>query len=293
MRRTADSERRQHRRVLRVDARFRMVETDEYISPERLLMRDSLLGKRALVTGASSGIGLATAQLLAEHGATVLGLAKHWNEMPDGIRCVVGDVTNQADVTAAVDQAADDSGLDILVANAGVADLDAWHDGSADSWLRVLDVNLVGVMRCFQTAAANMIANGRKGRLLATTSVAGLRPFANAPAYAASKAGVISVVESAALAFAPHEITANAVAPGHIADTVLHSVVAEAGAGIAGRSVGEHLSEWAAVVPLGRFGAPNEIAHAFLFLTSEAAAYITGATLCIDGGLTRVWPSGA
>jgi meso-butanediol dehydrogenase / (S,S)-butanediol dehydrogenase / diacetyl reductase len=250
-------------------------------------MTEMLTGKRALVTGASSGIGLATATLFTEHGATVVGLANRWDAMPEGIDCVEGDVTNEADVIAAVDQAAGDDGLDILVANAGVGGGDdEWHSGTPADWRRVLDVNLVGVMHCFQTAAANMISNGCKGRLLATASVAGLRPFADDPAYGASKAGVIIAVRSAALAFGGHGITANVVAPGHIADTVLYSDDIAA----AGRPPQELLSELAGMVPLGRLGVSADIAAAFLFLASDAAAYITGATLCVDGGVTHIWP---
>jgi NAD(P)-dependent dehydrogenase (short-subunit alcohol dehydrogenase family) len=262
-------------------------------------VNDTLVGKRALVTGASFGIGLATASLFAEHGATVVGLAKRWSEIPDNIDCVTGDVTSGLDVTEAVERAAGERGLDILVANAGIAPQEeGWHTGSPETWLEVVKVNLLGVMRCFHAAGANMIRHARKGRLLATASVAGLRPFADAPSYGASKAGVISVVQSAALAFGGHGIKVNAIAPGHIADTVLHQAFVQQEAQARGRRVEDLLSALGAAVPLGRLGTSRDLAAAALFLASDAAAYISGASCastaaCSECGLAMCEPHDA
>jgi NAD(P)-dependent dehydrogenase (short-subunit alcohol dehydrogenase family) len=254
-------------------------------------VNDTLAGKRALVTGASSGIGLATANLFAAHGATVVGVAKEWSVEPDSFDAVTGDVTSDDDVAAAIDRAAGETGLDILVANAGIdPGEEDWHTGKPETWLNVLDVNLVGVMRCFQTAGANMIRHNRGGRLLATASVAGLRPFADAPSYGASKAGVISVVQSAALAFGGHGINVNAVAPGHVADTRMYRSVREQQARAESRPVEDLLADMSQVVPLGRLGTSDDIAATLLFLASDAASYITGSTLCVDGGVVRAWP---
>ncbi|HEV7941560.1 MAG TPA: SDR family NAD(P)-dependent oxidoreductase [Solirubrobacteraceae bacterium] len=249
-------------------------------------MGGTLRGKRALVTGASSGIGRATAALFVQQGAEVLGFDRRGTSV-DGVERFEGDVTSSTDVSAAVEQAAGGQGLDILVANAGVADSDEWLTAKATGWTRMIDINLVGVMRCFQAAAANMIDHGRKGRLLATTSVAGVRAFDDTPAYGASKAGVISVVKSAAIAFAAHEITVNAVAPGHI-DTELHRELDEQIAMAQQRTAEDVRAQTSAGVPLRRMGRPVEIAEAFVFLASDAAAYITGETICVDGGLLLV-----
>lgn len=261
-------------------------------SAERvMIVTDTLAGKRVVVTGASSGIGLATARLFAEEGAHVLGLAKQWPAIPEGIDHVTGDVTIEADVAMAVDRASGSDGLDIIVANAAILVPDDWQRGDPADWSDVLDVNLLGVMRSFRLAAANMIEHGRAGRLLATASTAGIRAFPDSPAYAASKAGVISVVQSAALAFAEHGITANAIAPGHINDTALHDAIVRRMAGAGGLTADAVEDDWRAPIPLGRFGRASEIAHAFLFLASDASAYITGATLGVDGGLPLSWGS--
>ena len=250
-------------------------------------MSGTLSGKRALVTGASSGIGLATAKLFAEQGALVFGLDRRWSALAEGIECLEGDITIGADVRAAVEQAAGDQGLDILLANAGVHFSDDWLTADPEAWAALIEVNLTGVMRCFQAAAANMVAHQREGRLLATASVAGLRSFIDAAAYCASKAGVISLVKSAALAFAEHRITANAVAPGNV-DTQMQTDANRQLAAALGRTPEELIAESNAATPLGRMARPEEIAATFLYLASDAAAYVTGETICVDGGMLLV-----
>lgn len=254
-------------------------------------MEGVLAGKRALVSGGSSGIGLATAQLFARQGAHVVAFAKEWTTHPDGIECLVADVTQGDEVVSAVAHAAGDEGLDIMVANAGTTVPDDILGGDAADWLRVLDINLVGVMRCFQAAAADMVARKRSGRLLATGSIAGVRAFPDAPSYGASKAGLVAVVRSTALALAAHGITVNLVAPGHISDTELHLSISQQNAERDQRTVEEVRSSWGAAVPLGRFGQPAEIASAFLYLASDAASYITGEVICVDGGLILAPPA--
>jgi NAD(P)-dependent dehydrogenase (short-subunit alcohol dehydrogenase family) len=250
-------------------------------------MDGTLASKRALVTGAASGIGLATATLFAEHGAHVVGLDRRWTAPIPNIICEEGDVTCANDVSAAVEQAAGEEGLDILVANAGVVVTDDWRTSDPEDWARVLDVNVIGVMRCFQAAALNMINTCRKGRLLATASTAGIRSYPELGAYCASKAGVIALVQSAAIAFAGHGITVNAVAPGSVDTQMLAGAYADEAASV-GRSMDELRLEWAAAIPLKRLAQPRDIANAFLLLASEEAAYITGVTLRCDGGTLLV-----
>jgi NAD(P)-dependent dehydrogenase (short-subunit alcohol dehydrogenase family) len=250
-------------------------------------MSEALAGRRALITGASAGIGLATATLFAKQGAMVVGLDRRWSASVEGVSCIEGDVTSATDVAAAVEQAAGDEGLDILVANAGIHLCDDWLTGDLDAWDRVIDVNLLGVMRCFQAAAANMVRNERRGRLLATASVAGIRAFSDSVAYCASKAGVISVVQSAALAFAPDQITVNAVAPGDV-DTVMLSEAIRGLAATEQRTLADLREEEISRIPLRRLARTADIAATFLFLASEAAAYITGETIRVDGGMLLV-----
>jgi NAD(P)-dependent dehydrogenase (short-subunit alcohol dehydrogenase family) len=246
-------------------------------------MSATLEGKRALVTGASSGIGLATAKLFAEQGATVFGLDLRWSATAEGVEQIEGDVTSSADVVAAVEQAAGAEGLDILVANAGVVLLDDWLSADPAAWAGLLDVNVLGVMRCFQAAAANMIDHRRKGRLLATASVAGIRAFPESAAYCASKAAVISLVKSAARAFAGNEITVNAVAPGNV-DTEMQTQAIRETAKAKQRAIDDLIAETNDEAALRRMAQPEEIAATFLYLASDAAAYVTGETICIDGG---------
>jgi NAD(P)-dependent dehydrogenase (short-subunit alcohol dehydrogenase family) len=253
-------------------------------------MGGTLAGKRALVTGASSGIGFATAKMFVEEGAAVVGFDRRWNATPDGVECCEGDVTSGDDVAAAVAQAAGEHGLDIIVANAGVAFGEDWMTADPKEWTHVLDVNLIGVMRCFQAAAANMIRHQRKGRLLATSSAAGLRPSASGGAYDESKAGVISLVMSAALAFASHEITANAIAPGHTDTELLEHEMRKA-AKAQQRTFEDLRAQEIAGIPLRRMASPAEMAAIFLFLASDAAGFITGQTILADGGLLLVRPS--
>lgn len=240
-----------------------------------------LSGRRALITGASAGIGLATARLFAQEGASVVGLDRQWDASVEGMTCLTGDVTSYADVSAAVEQAGGEEGLDIMLANAGVGVVDDWLTGDLEAWARVIDVNLIGVMRCFQAAAVNMVRHGRKGRLLATASISGLRPAPDLAAYCASKAGVISVVESAAIAFAANAITVNAVAPGSV-DTALQWQAVHDHAAAQGRTSDEVYAEMS--VPLGRWASGSDIAEAFLYLASDAADHVTGSTIRVDGG---------
>jgi NAD(P)-dependent dehydrogenase (short-subunit alcohol dehydrogenase family) len=251
------------------------------------VLNGTLAGKRALVTGAASGIGHATATLFAEHGAHVVGLDREWSESVPGLTCVEGDVTSTADVTDAVAQAAGEDGLDILVANAGVVVTEDWRTSDPEQWACVLDVNVIGVMRCFQAAANNMIERDRKGVLLATASIAAIRAYPALGAYCASKAAVIALVKSAALAFADHGIRVNAVAPGEVDTEMLARAYADE-AVIAGTTVEELRARDEVAIPLKRFAQPRDIANAYLLLASEQAGYLTGVTLTCDGGTLLV-----
>src|SRR5215218_2130906 len=138
-------------------------------------MTAPLAGRRALVTGAAAGIGRATALRLAADGACVTAAdIRPVEDLPDHVRSVEVDVTDPSTVAAAVDHAGGGDGLDICVANAGVALMEDFVAGGVESWRRVLDTNLLGVMITLQEAVKNMIENGKRGRLLATSSIAGL-----------------------------------------------------------------------------------------------------------------------
>jgi NAD(P)-dependent dehydrogenase (short-subunit alcohol dehydrogenase family) len=242
-----------------------------------------LAGRRALVTGGAAGIGAATARRFQADGATVVVADALAPDAPAPAR-LVADVTDPVQIADAVRVAAGDGGLDICVANAGIGLLEGFLAGTAESWDRVLRVNLLGVMITLQAAAQAMIDAGRPGRLLATTSIAGLHGEPGGAAYCASKAGVIGLVRTLAVELAPWGITVNAVAPGQI-DTAMNARDVETQAREAGRSPAslrqEHLER---NVPARRMGKPEEVAALFAFLASDEAAFITGEVLRIDGG---------
>jgi NAD(P)-dependent dehydrogenase (short-subunit alcohol dehydrogenase family) len=246
-------------------------------------MHAPLAGRRALVTGGAAGIGAATARRFEADGATVVVADAMAAGDPAPGR-LVADVTDPAQMAAAVRAAAGGDGLDICVANAGVSLMEPFTEGTVASWDRVLRVNLLGAMITLQAAARAMIDAGRGGRLLATASIAGLHGEPDGAAYCASKAGVIGLVRTLAVELSPWDITVNAVAPGQI-DTAMNTRDLETQARAVGRSPSslrqEHLN---ADVPARRLGTPDEVAALFAFLASDEAAFITGEVLRIDGG---------
>ena len=247
-----------------------------------------LTGRVALVTGAASGIGAATARVFAEAGAD---LALAWYP-PDGHdiapvvaaveragrRAVVAevDVTRTVDVDQLVQRAVDElGGLHVVVANAGIARKVELADLDDEAWNLVLDVDLNGAWRCFRAALPHMQRAGF-GRLIATSSVAGtVSAWPQHSHYAAAKAGMVGLVRSLAVEFGPHGITANAVAPGVIrTPQALDPVNSLGPAGV---------DAVAAKIPAGRVGTPEDIAYVYQFLASEQASYVNGQLLVVDG----------
>jgi NAD(P)-dependent dehydrogenase (short-subunit alcohol dehydrogenase family) len=236
-----------------------------------------LAGRRVLITGAAAGIGAATVARFEAEGAVVVGL-----DADPGYDGVVGDVANPDDVARAVAAA---GGLDVLVANAGISVMEPFLAGDPTSWQRVLRVNLLGVLVCFQAAARAMVEHGRGGRLLATASIAGLaQGEAGGAPYAASKAGIGGVIKSLAVELAPHGIRVAGVAPGQV-DTALNAADIASLGDQAGRSPDELRRELVETrVPARRMGTPQEIAAAFAWLASDEADFVTGHVLVVDGG---------
>jgi 3-oxoacyl-[acyl-carrier protein] reductase len=245
----------------------------------------------ALVTGAASGIGAATARILAEAGADVV--AGWYPSDPHdveptraavegaGRRCLVVevDVSDTGSVDAMVGQAVAELGrLDVVVANAAIARDVPSPELDDERWNALIQVDLAGVFRCFRAAMPHMIEAGW-GRLLATSSIAGaFQGWASHAHYTTAKAGLVGLVRTLAVELGPHGITTNAIAPGLIeTPQSLDSV----------NSLGpDGVRDFASSVPVGRNGQPEDIAHAFLFLASEEASYVNGQVLLVDGGVS-------
>jgi len=236
-----------------------------------------LVGKIAIVTGAGSGIGKATVERFRDEGAIVVGADLRGAD----VDC---DAGSDADVAALVAQAvATHGGLDIFFANAGISGgLASIFEQSADDWNEILRVNLIGPFLAIQHAAPHIKARGG-GSIICTASVAGLRSGAGGPAYSASKAGVISLVRTAAQQLSGSNVRVNAICPGLIETGMTEFVYERARAKGQEERLG-HLN------PLKRGGHPQEIANAALFLASDESSYVNGHALVVDGGLSSSHP---
>ena len=253
-----------------------------------------LAGKRAIVTGAGSGIGRAASRLFAAEGAAVLLVDRGREaveETASMIRAaggtaiaVAADAGNEADVQAFVARAvAELGGLDVAYANAGVSGGDVpLAEQTVELWQDVLRVNLIGPFLLAKHAGARMVAQGR-GTIVCTASVAGLRANAGGNPYSASKAGVISFVQTAANSFWGTGVRINAICPGLIETGMTRPIFEAARAGGNEDKLGQ-------INPLQRFGLPQEIAAAALVLASDESSYVNGQALAVDGGLSSTLP---
>lgn len=238
-----------------------------------------LEGKVAIVTGAASGIGKATADLFRAEGAKVVAA-----DVSPGEGVTIADAGREEDVLRLINSAVNDfGGLDIFFANAGISGgLASIFEQSPEDWQEILRVNLIGPFLAIKHAGPVLKKRGG-GSIICTASVAGLRAGAGGPAYSASKAGVISLVEIAATQLAGANIRVNAICPGLIETGMTQGIFDSARATGKEAMIG-HLN------PLKRGGAPDEIAKAALFLASDEASYVNGHALVVDGGLSSSHP---
>ncbi|BCP53963.1 short-chain dehydrogenase [Kaistia sp. 32K] len=248
-----------------------------------------LADKTAIITGAGMGIGRACAKALSGAGASIViadideaaGRAVEADIVAAGgqarfVRC---DVNVMADVASTVETAKEAfGGIDILVNNAARAIGGAVDEIDEDSWNTVLSTNLTSVWRFMRLCVPEMKARGA-GAVVSVSSVQALTGFAGWAAYAAAKGGINSLTQQAALDLAPHGIRVNAVAPGTIMTPLNEKIFKEHA------HPEELIRTWNQAHPLGRFGQPEEVAEAVLFLASPQSSFITGTIVRVDGGL--------
>jgi 2-deoxy-D-gluconate 3-dehydrogenase len=243
-----------------------------------------LTGKVAIVTGGNGGIGLGIARGLAKAGAAVVVAARQAQKTAqvvaelerEGAKAmgVTTDVQDEASVQAMAEAAAERfGGVDILVNNAGINIRKAPQDYTLAEWRRVLDTNLTGVFLCARAVYPYMVKAGG-GKIINIGSMTSIFGSSVAPAYAATKGGVVQLTKSLALFWAPDHIQVNAILPGWIHTDLTASTSCERYEAIQAR------------IPQGRWGDPDELAGAAVFLASAASDYITGIAMPVDGGYT-------
>jgi 3-oxoacyl-[acyl-carrier protein] reductase len=245
-----------------------------------------LTGRVALVTGASSGIGAATASVLADLGA-IVALGYHQNEeganqvldqiMKEGGKAlaICADMRRAADISSLVKRATDELGpIDILVNNAGsLVQRQAIRELTPERWSEIINLNLTSVMLCSQAVATSMIER-KRGAIINIVSIAGRTGGGpGAAAYSVAKGGLITFTKSLAKELAPYGVRVNAISPGVI-DTPFHQVF----------STPEMIRNFVTTIPLGRVGTALECAKVIAFLASDASSYIVGETIEVNGG---------
>ncbi len=247
-----------------------------------------MAGRTVLVTGAARGLGQACAAALAEAGADLVLVDRPGGPALDETRalvesfgrtclCLTYDLADTAGLAGLVDRIWAERPIDVLVNNAGIAWLEHFNEITPQRWRDVMAVNVDAVFFLSQRVAEHLIASGRPGRIVNISSKNGLMAEAGLAHYNASKGAVELITKSLAAELGPHDITVNAVAPGMIATAIGDDFKLQHG---------EFEAAWEERIPLrGGYGRPEDVAGAVVYLASDAARYVTGATLVVDGGV--------
>jgi len=245
----------------------------------------SLEGKVAIVTGGRRGIGKATALAFAEAGADVAvadavvedgqleAAAKEIGDLERHSVAIQVDTTHKADVENMVQKTVDElGGVDILVNAAGISTRATPMDISEEQWDRVMDIDLKGCLFCAQAAGKRMIERGKGSSIINISSTQGIKANVKRAGYGSAKVGLIMLTRQLALELGPHSIRVNAIAPGFIRTDMTRDIWDD--------------PKILAEIPLNHWGEAADVTNAALFLASDTASYITGVTLCVDGGQT-------
>jgi 3-oxoacyl-[acyl-carrier protein] reductase len=243
-----------------------------------------LSGKACIVTGATSGIGAAVAEMLRAEGANVLGVARRGGDFQ-------ADITDPEAAARIVEQCESEFGrVDVLVNNAGTSDVMALDELTDEEWELQWQLNVIGPMRLMRAAAPRMAERGW-GRIVNVASSAGKRPSLRNAAYTVTKTAELALSRVYADSFAAQGVLVNAVAPGPTATELwtAQGGIADQQAQRSGSSLEEELKAAGAKVPIGRFGEPEEIAAVIVFLCSERASNVAGASWSVDGGIVPLF----
>lgn len=261
-------------------------------------MPDLLVGRTAFITGAAGGIGHSIARRYLEEGASVVladvagdraALAadslREYARGEAGVAAVEIEVRSEASTEAAFAEGERMLGpIDCVVANAGVLFLGPAVETPLEEWQRVLDVNLTGAFVTAKVAAARLLAEGSRGRIIFTSSLFGVRGGVENSAYAASKWGMLGLMKCMAAELAPAGITVNAVCPGQIRTAMIEKLSVDR-ARLRGTTPEEEIERLAATIPVGYLADPLQIADSFVYLASSLSEYTTGQELIVDGGV--------
>ena len=244
-----------------------------------------LENKIAIITGGGTGIGLSCARLFCQEGAKVVILGRRKNRLEDAVReigesvlAVPGDITRDEDIHRLVETAITAYGkIDILVNNAGIFTGSPLHEMKDNEWDRVLDINMTSVFKLTREVLPQMIRR-KSGSIVNISSILGLVAAPDTSAYNVSKGALNQFSRSVAVEYGPSGIRSNAICPGLIATEMTGDLMSDK----------DLMREWSKNYPIGRFGQPEDVAQACLFLASDESSFVTGAILPVDGGYTAL-----